>query len=318
VGTELIRGLYNLPADFAGCVATIGNFDGVHLGHQALLDEVKARAKHLGVPAAVIIFEPQPGEFFAEAGKIFPRLTRWREKFQALAHCGIDKVILLRFDRKLADLSAEDFIQQILYEGLRVKQVVVGDDFRFGKGRRGDFNFLQSAGQRLGFEVADIPTFLMDNERVSSTRIRKALEQGDHALAQILLGHPYTMQGRIVHGNKLGRKLGFPTANIDVGRDVTPVDGVYIVRMHGVGDTALPGVANVGTRPTVDGTHNLLEVHLFDFNQDIYGKHVCVEFCEKIRAEVRYENLDLLVQQMEKDAVVARAYFTAHKQTFSR
>jgi riboflavin kinase/FMN adenylyltransferase len=308
VATQLIRGLRNLPADFPGCVATIGNFDGVHLGHQALLAEVKKHAKKLGVPSVVITFEPHPGEFFGQ-NPMLPRLTRWREKFKALSDCGIDKVVLLRFNREFANDSAENFMRRILVEGLRIKHIVVGEDFRFGKARQGDFHFLKNSGEKYGFTAATLSDVMVRGERVSSTRIRKALAAGDHQLATELLGHPYTMRGRIVHGDKRGRQLGFPTANIDLHRKASPIQGIYIVRLYGLGDAGLPGVANIGTRPSVDGVRSLLEVHVFNFNQDIYGKAVCVEFCKKLRDEERYENLDLLKQQIEKDAAAARRYF---------
>jgi riboflavin kinase/FMN adenylyltransferase len=310
VVTQLIRGLRNLPASFPGCAATIGNFDGVHLGHQTLLAEVKKQAQSRGLPAVVITFEPQPLEFFGK-NPTLPRLMRWREKFLALAEYGIDIVMLLRFDDQLANLSAEDFVQDILQRGLKVAHMTIGDDFHFGKGRRGDFTLLKKMGEAGGFRVASIPTILVEHERVSSTRVRKALANDDHVLVKKLLGRPYTMRGRVVHGDKLGRQLGFPTANIFLHRKAAPVQGVYIVRLHGLTDKPLPGVANIGNRPTVNGTRELLEVHLFDFHQDIYGKAVCVEFCEKIRAEERYDTLQLLKAQIEEDAKTARNYFIA-------
>jgi riboflavin kinase/FMN adenylyltransferase len=310
VVTQLIRGIYNLPASFPGCAATIGNFDGVHLGHQALLAAVKKQAHARGLPSVVITFEPQPLEFFGK-NPTLPRLMRWREKFLALAGCGIDRVMLLRFNDQLANLSAEEFVGKILQRGLQVAHLTIGDDFHFGKGRRGDFNLLKTMGTSSGFSVESIPTVLVDNERVSSTRVRKALANDDHALVKKLLGRAYTMRGRVVHGDKLGRVLGYPTANIFLHRQATPIHGVYIVRLHGLAAQALPGVANIGNRPTVNGTRDLLEVHLLDFNQDIYGKAVCVEFCEKIRAEERYDTLDLLKAQMTKDASIARKYFIA-------
>jgi riboflavin kinase/FMN adenylyltransferase len=310
VNTQLIRGIQNLPANFPGSSATIGNFDGVHLGHQALLAEVKKQAEERGLPSVVITFEPQPLEFFGK-NPALPRLMRWREKFLALAERGIDKVMLLRFDDQLANLSAEDFVYGILQRGLKVAHLTIGDDFHFGKGRRGDFNLLKTMGAAGGFSVASIPTVLVENERVSSTRVRKALADDDHVLVKKLLGRPYTMRGRVAHGDKLGRELGFPTANIFLHRQSTPIHGIYIVRLHGLSDTALPGVASIGYRPTVGGKRELLEVHLLDFNQDIYGKAVCVEFCEKIRAEERYDTLDLLKAQIAKDASIARNYFIA-------
>jgi riboflavin kinase/FMN adenylyltransferase len=309
VATQLIRGLSNLSQQYHGCVATIGNFDGVHYGHQALLANVKAQATKLNVPAVVVTFEPQPAEFFAEGRSSVPRLMRWREKFHALAACGMDAVLVLRFDKNLATLSAEQFIQKILCDGLGMQHLIVGDDFRFGQGRQGDFAFLQQGGQQYGFIAENMPSVIVAGERVSSTRVRQALQQNEYDLVKTLLGRPYCMEGRVVYGDKRGRTMGFPTANIYLHRDVTPVNGVYSVRMHGLGAEGLPGVANVGTRPTVDGTRSLLEVHLFDFQQDIYKRHVTVEFCEKLRDEKRFESLDLLKEQIWLDAARAREYF---------
>lgn len=308
--TQLIRGLSNLPPDFQGCVATIGNFDGVHRGHQVLLAELTAHAKTLELPSLVITFEPHPAEFFAGSGAALPRLTRLREKFKALAACDVDKVLVLHFNHKLASLSAEKFVQDILCANLKVKHLQIGDDFRFGKGREGDYEFLKKSGQQYGFTVASMPTMLIEGERVSSTRTRKALAEGKDALAAKLLGQTYSIEGRVVQGDKLGRTLGFPTANINLHRQVTPVAGIYVVRVHGLGIKPLAGVANIGTRPTVDDSkRNLLEVYLFDFNQDIYGRYIRVEFCKKLRDEIRFDNLELLKQQMIKDAAEAHDYF---------
>jgi riboflavin kinase/FMN adenylyltransferase len=310
VTTQLVRGLYNLPLQLSGSVVTIGNFDGVHLGHQQLLQKVCAQAKLLNIPSVVVTFEPQPAEFFIQDKQSVPRLTRWREKFHALAECQVDKVLVLRFNQALANLSAEEFVQHILYERLKVKHLIIGDDFRFGKGRRGDFAFLQQAGERYGFTVESMPSVMLNGERISSTRIRQALGAADHATATRFLGHPYFMEGRVGHGDKRGRELGFPTANIFLHRQIAPVQGIYIVRLYLAGAAkGLPGVASLGTRPTVGGTRSLLEVHLFNFNQEIYGQQVRVEFCQKLRAEEHYANLELLREQIERDAFQARVYF---------
>jgi len=308
--TELVRGLHNYAPILQqqGCVATIGNFDGVHRGHQTLLSEVTKEAARRKIPSVVVTFEPQPAEFFAPE-KSIARLTRWREKFHALAQCGIDKVLVLYFNKALAALSAEEFIKTVLSDGIGAKHIIVGDDFRFGKARQGDFHFLEAAGSRYHFTTASMQSVMLEGSRVSSTRIRKALADKDHGLAERLLGHPYFMEGRVVHGDKRGRSIGFPTANIHLHRRATPVQGIYVVRMHGLSTDALPGVANIGTRPTVGGTRALLEVHLFDFNQDIYGRQVRVEFCKKLRDEERYASLELLRIQIEQDALQARAYF---------
>jgi riboflavin kinase / FMN adenylyltransferase len=310
VSTKIIRGLYNVPDLKKGCVASIGNFDGVHLGHQELLAQVRQKANQLQLPSLVITFEPQPAEFYCQGPATIARITRWREKFSALQACGLDYVLVLRFDAKLAKLSAHDFIQQILIQGLAIKHLIVGDDFRFGFQRQGDLAFLKQAGTQYGFTTDSMPSIMINSERVSSTRIRKALAVGDLQLAEQLLGRPYSMQGRVVYGDKRGRSIGFPTANIYLHRALTPLKGVYVVRMHGIGNTSLPGVANIGVRPTVDGTRSLLEVHLFDFNQDIYRLPVSIEFCKKLRDERRFENLDELKLQINLDAQQARAYFS--------
>lgn len=301
--TQLIRGLSHLPAHFIGGVATIGNFDGVHQGHQALLTKVVKTAKALGLPSLVITFEPQPLEYLVPQ-KSVPRLTRLREKFYLLAKSGIDHVLIIRFDEDMARLTPDEFIQ-LLLDKLKVKHLIVGKDFRFGKNRQGDVELLKKAG----FTVLTQPDVMMDSERVSSTRIRQALLAGNHALAHRLLGRPYFMMGHVVHGNKLGRQLGYPTANIYLHRKVSPVMGVYVVKVHGLGKKPLPGVANIGIRPTIGGTRSLLEVHLFNFNQAIYGKYVSVEFCHKLRDEERYDSLDALKAQIDIDADQAREYF---------
>lgn len=306
--TGHIRGLHNLTEKHRGAVLTIGNFDGVHLGHQALLARVKERAAALQVPSIVMTFEPQPFEFFAK-DKSAPRLTRWREKFCWLQEYGVDYVLVVRFDADFAALRADAFVKSILLEKLAIKALIVGDDFHCGYAREGDIPFLRAASEKYHFEFEAMPTIAFQNERVSSSRVRNALLSGDLSLAEKLLGRPYTMKGRVVHGEKRGRILGFPTANIYLHRRETPVHGIFIVRMHGLSASGLPGVANVGTRPTFDGTRTLLEVHIFNFNQDIYRRYVQVEFCKKLRDEKRYDNFDLLQQQIILDANAAKKYF---------
>ena len=305
---ELIRGLQNLRPEHYGCVATIGNFDGVHLGHQAVLGQLSEKAAEMGLPSVVIMFEPQPQEFFTPESSP-ARLTRFREKLRSLLRFSIDRVLVLRFDQHLAGLSADEFIKQILREGLGIRYLVVGDDFRFGKMRQGDFAMLQSAGAEHGFQVVNMHTFNIDGERVSSTRIRKALIAGDLSTAEKLLGRPYRMCGRVAHGDKRGRSIGFPTANIHLHRKATPVQGVYCVEMFGLDVEPVEGVANVGTRPTVGGTRSLLEVHLFNFKNDIYGRYVHVDFVRKLRDELRFDSFEELKVQIEKDAADARDYF---------
>jgi len=303
---ELIRGLSQLRPKHRGCVATIGNFDGVHRGHQAVLQQLKAKASILKVPTTVVIFEPQPFEFFAfrEAPA---RLTRLREKILAIQDCDIDRILCIRFDEAFSRLSPIDFIEKILINGLNVQHLVIGDDFRFGQGRRGNFALLQEAAQRYGFTIESQDTFVLDNARVSSTRIRKALARGDMVSATILLGRPYTLCGRVRYGEQLGRQIGFPTTNIFLHRTISPLSGVFAVRMYGVADKPLSGIANLGVRPTVGGRKLLLEVHLFDFNKFIYGKYVEVEFVHKIRDEQQFPSLEILKNQIAIDTQLAKS-----------
>lgn len=305
---QLIRGLHNLQADPRGCVVTIGNFDGVHLGHQEVLAQVADKAAELNLPSVLMTFEPYPSEFFLQ-GEIPPRLTRFREKMEVLRRFSIDRVLNLRFDQRLCSLEADEFIRQILVDKLHARYVVIGDDFRFGKGRSGDFAMLKAAGKRHGFEVATMHTFGILGDRVSSTRIRGALLNGELNFAEQLLGRPYRMSGRVAHGDKRGRTIGFPTANIHLHRKASPVSGVYAVEMYGIDGEPVPGVANVGIRPTVNGTRAQLEVHLFGFDDEIYGRHVQVEFRHRLRDEKRFESFEALKTQIEKDAQEAKEFF---------
>lgn len=316
---RLIRGLHNLrPAD-RGCVATIGNFDGVHLGHRAVFQRLLARGRELGLPATVITFEPQPMEVFAPESAP-ARLTRLREKLGALRASGIERVMLLEFGPRLAAMSAPEFVQRLLIEGLGVRFLLVGDDFRFGRGRAGDFALLTDMGREAeangaGFAVEDLHTITHGAERISSTRVREALARGDLEQTRHLLGRPYCLEGRVVHGDKRGRSIGFPTANIALHRRVSPVRGVYAVRVKGLGSEPWPGVANIGTRPTVDGTSARLEVHLFDFDQSIYGRHLEVELALCLRDEQRFESFEALRAQIQRDAETARAFLGAQPST---
>lgn len=309
---KIIRGLLNLPSNPVGCVATIGNFDGVHLGHQAVLQQLAMKGDTLGLPAVVIVFEPQPNEFFAP-DKAPARLCRFREKIEALRCYSIQQLCVLKFNKRLAQMAADEFVQRLLVDGLNVKYLVVGDDFRFGKDRQGDFAMLQQAGEKHGFQVVNMHTFSIEQHRVSSTRIRLALEQGDLLLAEKLLGRPYRMSGRVAHGDKRGRTLGFPTANIHLHRHKVPLTGVYAVQLFGIAGEPIQGVANVGLRPTVAGLQRaLLEVHLFDFERDIYGEHVQVHFLKKLRDEQKFSDLDALTKQIKSDCQQAKVYF-GHK-----
>jgi len=306
---ELIRGIHNLRPRHRGCVATIGNFDGVHLGHQAVLGQLAEQADAHCLPLTVVTFEPQPQEYFyPELAP--PRLTRLREKVQALRRYAVDRLLVLRFDRHFAAQPPADFIDRLLVNGLGVRHLVIGDDFRFGKARAGDFAMLQAAGEQHDFAVVKMHTFSLDGERVSSTRARAALAAGDLNQTEKLLGRPYRMSGRVAHGDRVGRALGFPTANIHLHRKTTPLRGVFVVELYGIDGEPLPGVANLGTRPTLGGElRTLLEVHLFDFARDIYGAHVQVEFLHKLRDEQRFASLDELKAQIRRDAQSARAYF---------
>jgi len=304
---RLIRGLHNLRAADLGCVATIGNFDGVHLGHRAVFQRLLARGRELGLPATVITFEPQPMEFFA-ADAAPARLTRLREKIAAIAADDIERVMLLEFGPRLAAMDAETFIRRLLIDGLGVRFLLVGDDFRFGHNRQGDFALLQAAGREHGFTVEDLHTIKLGDERVSSTRIREALARGDLEQARHLLGRPYRICGRVAHGDERGRSIGFPTANINLHRRRSPLRGVFAVEVHGLDHGPLPGVANIGKRPTVQGTEERLEVHLFDFDRTIYGAHLAVEFRLRLRDEQRFESFQALKTQIERDAAAAREF----------
>jgi riboflavin kinase / FMN adenylyltransferase len=304
---EIIRGIHNVRAHHRGCVATIGNFDGVHIGHQTLLAHLNGQRGVHHVPSLLITFEPLPREFFRGAS-VPARLTRFREKVSLLATTGIDRVLCLPFNERLASTPARTVIDRLLNETLGVRFVVVGDDFHFGRGAEGDFAMLAAAGEAAGFGVSAMSTLSIDEERVSSTRIRELLAAGDFKRAQRLLGHPYFIMGRVVYGRQLGRSLGVPTANIQLHRYRAAVDGVYAVEVSGL-DRNYTGVANVGVRPTVDGKEPLLEVHLFDFDGDLYGRLLTVTFRCKIRNEHKFASLDALRVQILRDIDVARAWF---------
>ena len=305
---KLIRSLKNFVIADPGSVVTIGSFDGFHLGHQQLLAEVNNQSKQLGLIKVVMTFEPQPYEYFHKKSR--PRLMRLREKCQALIAERIDYLLCLRFNKALANLSAEDFVQKILVDALNVKVMVIGDDFHFGAKRMGDGNMLRQLGEQLGFAVIQLPTFLLEGERVSSTRVRKALENGDIPLVNELLGRHFSVTGKVIHGDKRGRELGFPTANINLHRSNIPLSGIYVVQVLGLEEGVLQGVANVGTRPTFDGVRILLEVYIFNFNRKIYNENIQVEFLHKIRDEERYETLEALVDKIKEDVEAATSYFS--------
>ena len=330
---RLIRGLHNIPSDFSGCVATIGNFDGVHLGHQAILQQLKKQGAEHQLPTVVMMFEPQPREFFAP-DQAPARLANMSEKLQDLASFGVDYVLCLPFNQKLRSMSADQFIQTILLDGLKIRHLIVGDDFRFGCDRTGDYQLLQTSGQQAGessnkgngFSVEDTKTFEIEGKRVSSTRIRECLSANDLESVNTLLGRPYRMSGRIGYGRQLGRTIGVPTANIILQRNKLPMTGVYAVKAIEIEvarcneSQALDsngkvkewqGVANIGVKPTITGIPEpSLEVHIFDFADDLYGKRLSIEFCQKIREEQKFNGLDELKAAIAKDINVAREFFS--------
>lgn len=288
---------------------TIGNFDGVHLGHQALLVRLRQIADNLGLPAAVLTFEPHPREYFSPDSAP-ARLTSLREKLVLLQRCGVDQVYVCRFNARFAAQSALEFIDQVLVRGLSARHLIIGDDFHFGKGRRGDFAMLAAQAPTHGFTLEAMKTVEVRGERVSSSAVREALQEGDLAHAARLLGRDYSIAGRVEHGAKLGRQLGFATANVQLRRARPALSGVFAVRVEGLGPQPLPGVANLGYRPTVDGTRRpKLEVHLFDFDGDLYGAHLNVCFLKKIRDEMKFDGLDALKTQIGRDVEQAKAFF---------
>jgi riboflavin kinase/FMN adenylyltransferase len=313
---QFVRGIHNLKPEHRNCAVTIGNFDGVHQGHQALLRLLAGKAKAKKIPACLMSFDPLPHEYFAQ-DKPAPRLTSARERYTSIAELDEsirpDLLLILRFNDALAQLTAEEFVSHVLVDALAAKAVVIGDDFRFGKGRSGDFDFLKSAGDRYGFEVLSLSTHSVDNMRVSSTGIRQALLDNRLSDAERMLGRPYRICGRIAHGDKRGRTIGFPTANIRLNRPAIPLSGVYTVTLcsQELGDVA--GIANIGRRPTVGGVRDQLEVHLFDFEQDIYGMNVCVSFHHKIRDEKKFDSFEMLKQQIQLDCVRARELHPANR-----
>ncbi|MGH8174693.1 MAG: bifunctional riboflavin kinase/FAD synthetase [Steroidobacter sp.] len=311
---ELVRGLHNLRARHRGCVLTIGAFDGIHRGHQEMIRIVRSCAQTHQLPAALLSFEPTPREYFA---KDLPpgRLTRFREKADALQRYGVDRFVCLRFDERMRSMSREAFIGDVLVEALGARHIVVGRDFRFAKDLAGSVATLRAYGSSGGFSVTEAPPFEIDGERVSSSLIRSALDVGDMARAAKFLGRPYRMTGKVIDGAKLGRKLGFPTANLRPHRRATPLAGVFAIRVSGAGLNNAPGVASLGTRPAVNGKELLLEAHVFDFDGDLYRRYLHVDFIERLRDELWFPNVDALVEQMHKDAARARQILASEQRT---
>ena len=307
---EIIRGVHRLLPKHRGSVVSVGNFDGIHLGHQAVLAQLAHIGAERALPTALITFEPHPREFFS-AQHAPPRLTRLREKVVELAKSELDRVVILKFDEGLSSMAPSAFIERILVERLGSEVVVMGEDFRFGHRAEGNIDLMREAGAAHGFEVRCHDTHLLDGHRVSSTWVRDALAHGDFRMVRRLLGRPYTMCGRVSHGDRIGRTLGYATANISLQRVAPPMYGVFAVRLLGVERHPLPGMASIGHRPTVGGRVTLLEVHVFDFSRNIYGRMVTVEFVARLRDEEHFDSLDALRRQMDRDADAARAALKA-------
>ena len=303
---QLVRGIHNIKAIDHGCVLTIGNFDGVHLGHSRVISALVEKAKALNCPAAVLVFEPQPQELFSP--ETAPaRLSRLRDKYILLQKLGVERLICVNFNRKFAGQSAEDFVEQLLVKKLGIKHLIVGDDFHFGKNRAGNYEMLVSSGKQFGFSVTDTASYKLSDCRISSTEIRAALEQEDFVQAEQMLGRPYSIMGRVFHGDKRGRQLGYPTANVLLKRRVSPISGVYVVKI--ITETGEHyGVANVGSRPTVSGIRQQLEVHIFEFNSDLYGQTIEVIVLQKLRNEMKFSSLEELTIQIDIDSEQAREH----------
>ncbi len=309
---QLVRTAHNFPFDRVarGSVATIGAYDGLHLGHQKLLDTVLTTAAESGLPSVVMSFEPTPKEFFSAASPP-ARLMRFREKFEALAEAGVDIFFCPRFDDRMRNIAADTFIRQLLIHAMNVRCLVLGDDFRFASGRSGAVEHLKRAGRSLAFEVRQESSVIVDGDRVSSTAIRQALWSGELERATRLLGRHYSMSGRVIAGDGLGHDLGYPTANVNLRRRQSPVMGIFAARVRGLGRKPLDAVASVGTRPTFGGTKPLLEVHIFDFDADIYGEYIQVDFIARIRSEIKFADSRALVEQMHLDSAQAKELLAA-------
>jgi riboflavin kinase/FMN adenylyltransferase len=308
---EIITGLHNLKPQHHGCVLSIGNFDGVHRGHQKLIEKLCQTGDAHGLPSMLMTFEPQPREFFA-GEKLPARLTRFREKALLLDRTKLDRLLCIPFNEKVSNIPAQWFVKDFMVDLVGAKHVVVGDDWRFGRGREGDFSVLQEAGRNYGYEVTSMSTLLAGEDRISSTLVRQTLAEGDFLQAQHLLGHQYFIMGRVVYGRQLGRQLGVPTANIRLQRYRAALEGVYCVQVKGLpGGQLYNGIANIGVRPTVDGKEPLLEVHIFDFASDIYGQLIEVTFKQKLRDEQAFASIDELKAQIEADIHFARDWFAS-------
>lgn len=301
---QLVRGIHNIQLQDHGCVLTIGNFDGVHLGHQQVIKALVSKAKALNCVAAVLVFEPQPQELFSP--ETAPaRLCRLRDKYNLLAELGVQRLICVNFSAKFANQSAQHFIESLLVNKLGIKHLIVGDDFHFGKNRTGNFSMLRQAGKKYGFDVSDTASYKMADCRISSTAIRQALEQDDLASVKQMLGREYSIIGRVFHGDKRGRKLGFPTANVLLKRRVSPLSGVYAVMVK-TNYGEFKGVANIGARPTVAGIRQQLEVNIFDFDKNLYGQCIEVIVKKKLRQIIKFDSLEALTTQIYQDSEQAK------------
>jgi riboflavin kinase/FMN adenylyltransferase len=306
---QLIRTIHRHKNDSLGAVATIGNFDGVHLGHQVVINKITQQGITLSLPSMVISFEPSAKEFFL--GQNAPaRLTNFREKFSLIDKFGIDQFVCLNFNNELSSMPAETFIKKILIDTLHIKHLTVGDNFRFGKNRKGDFELLKNLSNKLNYQVENTDSFISDGKRVSSTLIREFLKAGDLDAAKKMLSREYSMSGRVIHGDKQGRTIGFPTVNIPIKRSNCAVNGVFAVNVSMENGSEYHGVANIGHRPTVGGIRTQLEVHIFKFSQEIYGKFLTVTFCKKLRDEKKFESFKDLKKQIEQDSMSAQDYFS--------
>lgn len=302
---KLIRDLQHFATP---TIVTIGNFDGVHKGHQTLIDALMTASHELKLPSVLLTFEPNPIEFFSPHAEM-SRLMRFSEKWRVIKKQGVDYFCCLRFNAALANLSAEDFVKKILVDQLRAKKIIIGDDFRFGAKRQGDVALLKQLGKIYGFTVDALPQSLYQNHRISSTRVRDALKIGDFETVSQLTGRSFCLTGKVAYGNQIGRQLGFPTANMHLQRKQVPLMGIFVVRVHGLRDQALPGVASVGYRPTFNGNKIVLEVFIFDFDEIIYRHSITIEFLFKIRDELHFNSVDELVAEIKKDVVIAKQYF---------
>jgi len=302
---DLIRGVHNIRPQHHGCVASVGNFDGMHLGHQAVLRQLLDASRRFGLPSTVMIFEPQPAEYFHPAAQP-PRLTALREKIMLLSEFGADRVCVMRFDERFAAQTAEEFATATLVEGFGIRELIIGDDFKFGSARGGDYFALQEFGKIYGFTVKRTQSYIINGERVSSTAVRERLIDGDLPGANAFLGHRYFIAGRIVHGQHRGRSIGFPTINLRLNRLRAPLNGIYAAYVRGLRDALLPAVAYVGSRPIIEDPTYVVEAHILDFDESCYGRHVAVEFVEKVRDDFPFESFEDLRRQIDDDCTVAR------------